>query len=171
MTREEILINSIWTSGKMNVYSKFFKQEVRLDLFTSDYNLRSTQAILSEKFVEAVNDFLNLSSTSRSLMQGLLFKHCNECCENTSYGFEVLEGETETQTNLREFGVSDEKSALEQANIDHIVINEGDQEYNRYVKLVFYPPWENEHGCELILKNGVLLDFYGENDTYVRQFD
>ncbi|CAH8282722.1 hypothetical protein EV196_101577 [Mariniflexile fucanivorans] len=171
MTREEILINSIWTSGKMNVHSKFFKKEVRLDLFTSDYNLKNTDKIISEKFVKAVNDFLNLPVESKSLMKILLYKHCIECCENTSYGFEVLDGETESQANLREFGITDEESAFEKSNIDHVVIDETDQVNNRFVKLVFYPEWEDEHGCELILRNGILLDHYGESGGYIRHFD
>ncbi|MEL6719443.1 MAG: hypothetical protein AAFP82_12065 [Bacteroidota bacterium] len=59
MTREDILINSVWTIGKMNVYSNFFQQQVRLDLLTSDYNLKNTSHIISERFVQAVNDFLS----------------------------------------------------------------------------------------------------------------
>jgi len=52
-----------------------------------------------------------------------------------------------------------------------VVIDESEQGYNRYVKIVFYPAWENEHGCELIVKNGKLLDFYGECGTYIGQFE
>lgn len=171
MTREEILINSIWTSGKMKVYSPFFKKEIRIDLFTSDYSLKHTERIMSENFVQAVNDFLNLPNDSQALMKQLLYKHCINCCENISYGFTVLAGETETQANLREFGVNGQAAAFEKSNIDHVVIDESEQENNRYVKLVFYPAWEEEHGCELILKNGILLNFYGESGTYIRQFD
>lgn len=171
MTREEILISSIWTSGKLTAYSNFFKKEVRIDLFTSMYNLKNTNKIVSEKFVQTVNDFFNLSVVCKPLMEKLLYKHCIACCESTSYGFEIKAGETETEANLREFGVNDGATAFEKANLDHVIIEEDDLRKNRFAKIVFYPEWEQEHGCELILKNGELLDFYGESDTYLGQFD
>ncbi len=171
MTREDILLNSIWTAGKMMVYSKFFEEEVELSLLTSDFNLKNTKHIISEKFVKTLNDFLNLLEDSKSLMKQLLYKHCVACCENISYGFDPLEGESETQANLREFGISNEGDAFEKASLHHVVIEENELRNNRFVRLVFYPEWENEHGCELILKNGVLLDHYGESGTYLGQFD
>ena len=171
MTREEILVNSIWTEGKLNVYSAFFAQEVRIDLVTSKYNLDSTHKIISAKLTQAVNDFLTLAEHYKPLMQKLLHKHCLECVESISYGVEVLDGETEAAANLRAFGVTDEVSAFEQANLDHLTIEEDDYTANRFVKIVFYPQWEVEHGCELILKNGELLDYYEESGTYLGQFE
>lgn len=171
MTREDILLNSIWTSGKMNVHSPFFQQEIRIDLYTSSYNLTHTKTIISKKMVDTVNDFLLLSVEYKPLMQKLLYQHCLSCCENISYGFSPKDGETEMQANLREFGVKDAPSAFAKAQLDHVIIEEDPMRTNRFVKLVFYPEWEQEHGCELILKNGVLLDHYGECDTYLGQFD
>ena len=176
MTREEILRKSIWTMGKLTVYSDFFQQEVRLDLFASDYNLENTNEIISSSFTQAVNDFLHLSTQYKPLMQNLLYQHCLDCCASTSYGFKPRKGETEEAANLRKFGVKDEASALEKANLDHVEITETElasnriteSEFtgNRYVKLIFYPEWESEHGCELILKNGELLDYAGESGGY-----
>jgi len=171
MTREEILINSIWTSGKLMAYSTFFNKEIRLELLTSDYNLDSTNAIISERFVQTVNDFLTLSGKDRPLMESLLYRHCLECCEQISYGYDIPNGETEKEANLREFGVIDEASALEKANPTHVVIQEDEFSNHRFVRILFYPEWETEHGCELILKNGNLLNYYGEGDTYLGQFD
>ncbi|MEO1623515.1 MAG: hypothetical protein AAFV25_00055 [Bacteroidota bacterium] len=171
MTREDILLNSIWTSGKLIVHSLFFQAEVRIDLLTSEYNLKNTHQIISEKFVQCINDFLQLPGEGRPLMQQLLYKHCLACCESTSYGVDILEGETETEANLREFGVAAPEDALKKANLDHVVVEENKFLKNRFVTLVFYPQWEQEHGCELILKNGRLLDFSGEGGTYLAQFD
>jgi hypothetical protein len=106
-------------------------------------------------------------------MKALLYRHCKECCENISYGFESNQGETEVEANLRQFGIGSAEDAFLQANLDHIVVD-GDDEVmrkNNYVKIVFYPPWEAEHGCELILQNGKLLDYVGESGTYVAQFE
>jgi len=166
MTREEILLQSIWTMGKLTVHSDFFQQEVRLDLFASHYNLENTAAIISSTFTQAVNDFLRLPEQYKPLMQKLLYQHCLDCCASTSYGFKPRKGETEEDANLRKFGVKDEASAFEKANLDHVEITEDEFASNRYVKLIFFPEWESEHGCELILKNGELLDYAGESGGY-----
>lgn len=157
--------------GKINLYSEFFQQEVRIDLFTSDKSLRHTNQIISDKLVQTVNDFLALEVSEKELMGNLLYKHCLDCCEQISYGIEIQEGETETQANLRAFGVAEEKDAFEKAQIHHVVIEEDPLRKNRFIRLIFYPEWESEHGCELILKNGKLLDFTGEGQTYLAAFD
>ncbi len=171
MTREEILINTIWTVGKLMVYSPFFNREIRISLITSEYNLNHTKTILSDKFVQAINDFLQLSEVEKPLMQKLIFQHCQDCCKSISYGFDVQEGENETAANLRAFGITNEIDAFQKSNLDHILIREDEGLKNRYAVLVFYPPWEQEHGCELILKNGKLLNFCGANDTFLAQFE
>lgn len=148
-----------------------FFRKVRLDLLTSNYNLKNTEKIISEGFVQAINDFLNLPVESSPLIKKLLYKHCLECCENTSFGFDTLDGETETQANLREFGISNEENAFEKSYIDHIVVDESEQSNNRFVRIIFYPVWEEEHGCELIMKNGIVLDYFGESGTYIGLFD
>ena len=171
MTREEILLNSIWVEGKLNVYSDFFEKEIRIELFPSENNLRGTNEIFPDKMVQTVNDFLALSSDYKPLMKELLYKHCQDCCEETSYGFDLKEGETETEANFREFGVKDEDSAFQKANFHHALISEDSLRKNRFVKIVFYPDWEEEHGCELIIKNGELLDYYGESGSHLAIFD
>lgn len=171
MTREEILMNSIWVEGKLPLKSPFFDQIVTVNLLTSDKTLRYTTSILSDKMVQKVNDFIQLPATARPLMAKLLHQHCLDCCEAISYGIEVLEGETETAANLRAFGVTDAASALAVANLHHAVIEEENFRTHRFVRLVFYPPWEEEHGCELVLRNGELLDYYGEADAYLAPLD
>ena len=171
MTRNDILLNSIWTSGKLLAYSEFFGKEVRIDLLTSDYNLENTHEIISAQFTHAVNDFLTLSEQYKPLMKSLLYKHCLQCCESTSYGVKVRAKETEAAANLREFGVTNEASAFEKAALDYVTIEEDASLKNRFVRIVFSPEWEAEHGCELILKNGELLDYFGESGTYLRQFE
>jgi len=171
MTRDEILLNSIWTEAKLVVHSPFFNQQVRVDLVTSDYVLKHVTSIISETLVQTLNDFLTLSEQYQPLMKKLIYQHCLSCCNDISYGVDINEGETETEANLREFGVTDETSAFEKANLDHVYIKEDSFRKNRFVKIVFYPEWEREHGCELILKNGELLDFSGENGMYLGQFD
>lgn len=142
-----------------------------MHLYTSEKTLRATDSILSDKFVETVNDFLNLRADALPLMQSLLHRHCLQCCEDISYGVDILDGESETEANLREFEVSSPEDAFAQANLRYVSIWEDALRINRFVRITFYPPWEDEHGCELILKNGQLLDYTGESGTYLGQFD
>ena len=171
MNREEILLKSIWVEGKLKLYSKFFQEEVRIDLFPSEKSLKHTDHIISEKLVQTLNDFISLEASEQELMTRLLYQHCLQCCEQISYGVEIQAGETETEANLREFGIKNEIDAFEKTRLDHAVIEEDALRKNRFVRLIFYPAWESEHGCELILKNGKLLDFVGEGQSYLGAFD
>lgn len=173
MDKQEILINSIWVEGKLKVYSQFFDKEVLLYLYPSQKTLRATEQGLSDKMVETVNDFLNLSADAQPIMERLLYQHCIDCCEETSYGVDVdIEGgESETEANLRVFGIGSQADAFATARLSHITIMDDPLRQNRFVRIIFYPPWEIEHGCELLLKNGELLNYYGESGTYLGQFD
>lgn len=172
MTKEEILNKCTWelnSIGEFTAYSDFFKSDIKINLFLDDILKRP----LTGGMVSSVNDFLNLSEEYKPLMSELLHRHCLKCCEEASYGFESKDGETLIETNLREFGVSNENDAFNNANLDHISINDDEMadRANRYVMICFYPPWEQEHGCALVLKNGVLLDYFGEHDTYLTDFE
>lgn len=173
MNRDDILRNSIWTEGKMVLFSPFFEQEVTINLYTSEKALRFTESIISERFVQTVNDFLNLPAEVKPRMADLLYRHCLACCESISYGVDVLEGETETEANLRAFGVQSKEDAFDvaRANLRYVSVEEDATLKNRFVSIQFYPAWEDEHGCALLLKNGELLDFTGESGVYLRQFD
>lgn len=169
MTKDEILTTCTWTTdsiGESVAYSDFFKSDFKIILITEDRKI-------TDVMVSAVNDFLNLKQDYKPLMSELLYKHCINCCEEASYGFEVKEGETEAETNLREFRVANKNDAFNNANLHSISVHDDEMEgrTNRYVQICFYPEWEEEHGCTLVLKNGVLLDYSGDHDTYLDDFE
>lgn len=174
MNRKEILQQCIWETAKMKVHSPFFGKEVEVWLTAHYKALRFIEEdIISPTMVATVNDFLQMSQEDLPLVQRLIYQHCLDCCADTSYGFEVQEGETETQANLREFGVKNEQDAFTQANLSKVYIEDDalEKRKHRYVRLSFYPPWEQEHGLELILQNGKLLDYCGEGGTWLTQFE
>lgn len=174
MTREEILQNSLWTEARLKVYSDFFGVELWINLVADYKSLRFVEGpIISETMTQAVNDLLQWPHSDRNKVAKLLYDHCLRCCEEASYGFEVRGGETETQANLREFGVSSPEDAFREAGLPNISIEDDTKEKrkHRYVTICFYPIWEPEHGCELVLQNGKLLDYAGEHGTYLRQFE
>lgn len=158
----------------MKVHSPFFGKEVEVWLTAHYKALRFIEEdIISPTMVDAVNDFLQMSQEDLPLLRRLIYQHCLDACADTSYGFEVQEGETETQANLRAFGVKNEQDAFTQANLSKVYIEDDalEKRKHRYVRLSFYPPWEQEHGLELILQNGKLLDYCGEGGTWLTQFE
>lgn len=171
MTKEDLINSNIWSTGKSKMYSNFFKKEVEIRLENSDDEPISIKISTSEKSIQTIMDFLNLSESHKPLMQKLLYKHCVDCCEQISYGFEVKEGEDETDVNMREFGATNEQSALENAKLYNVTIEVGTNLRNRYAIITFYPEWEIEHGCVLILKNGELLDYCGEAGVWLDKFE
>ncbi|MEL6844094.1 MAG: hypothetical protein AAFP02_12865 [Bacteroidota bacterium] len=166
--------NSLWTEARLKVYSDFFAADLWINLVADFKSLRFVEGpIVSETMTQTINDFLNWSQDDRPKLAKLLYDHCRRCCEEASYGVEVREGESETEANLREFGVSSAEDAFREAGLPRISIEDDQKEQrkHRYVTICFYPPWEQEHGCELVLQNGSLLDYAGEHGTYLRQFE
>lgn len=169
MTRDEILRSAIWDVAKIRVYSPIFQTEVELRL-EHEFAKERAGEVLPESMVGGVNDFLGLDADALPLMMRLFHDHCLECCAATSYGVEVQPGETEAEANLREFGIASAADAFRRADLRFVRVVEQPEGYlrHRYVTLVFYPVWEPEHGCELVLQDGRLLDFCGESITFLR---
>jgi hypothetical protein len=83
----------------------------------------------------------------------------------------VREGETETEANFREFGIHNKEDAYDQSHFYHVVISgEDDVLKNRYGLILFYPVWEDEHGCGIVMKNGKLIARY-THDVYFGQYE
>lgn len=171
MTKEEILNQCSWDSydmGTLTVYSDFFKKDVEVRLMP-DYDDGRT---VTNKMVDCLNDFLKLSVEHQPKIEQLLYVHCQMCFENTSYGHvQPQENETETEATKRTFGIYNQEDAYRQANIDSVAINgEHDQYHNRYVEVLFYPTWEDGHGCNIILQNGKPIDWQ-ESVPYIGKYE
>ncbi|RKH70966.1 DUF6985 domain-containing protein [Corallococcus aberystwythensis] len=174
MTRDEILLRCLWPQARLEVHSPFFGRTVSIMIDASIERVEVMRGpILPPDMVQAVNDFLNLREDDRPLMQRLLHRHCASCCEDISYGFDPLPGETEVQANRREFGVATDADALAQANLKWVRIEDNADSglKGRYVLLQFDTPWESEHGCQLVLKDGKLLDHMGESGDSLYMFE
>ncbi|NOK33556.1 hypothetical protein HMI49_10130 [Corallococcus exercitus] len=105
-------------------------------------------------------------------MKRLLYRHCLACCEDISYGVEPEPGETEAQANLREFGVASEDDALANATFKYASIDDGSDAFleGRFVRLIFDVPWEGEHGCQFVLRDGKLPEHVGASGDPVEAF-
>ncbi|WP_145199824.1 DUF6985 domain-containing protein [Planctomycetes bacterium Poly30] len=92
-----------------------------------------------------------LSSKDHPRAGELLWEHCKMCFEVTDYG-------AGSQSNEDYFGIRNPEDALRAAGKGRIylgeVLNGGSHDL---FQIDFYPPWEEEHGCSLVVRNGELV--------------
>jgi hypothetical protein len=159
MTKEEITNNITWDdyeAGELSVKQNTFGDTYTLYISPIDEQPKT----VTDNMVKTINDFLNINQNDLAYIKEYIFWFCNLCCESTSYGIvDVKDGETETEANLRYFGVKNKEDAYAKSKLSEIVI-ETDEDY-REVILIFYADWEDEHGCEIKIVNGKLERFKG----------
>ena len=82
-----------------------------------------------------------------------------------------LSGESGAETNRRAFNVRTPDEAFAAAGHPEAQVSgEDDGRGGRFAVLVFYPPWEEEHGCGVVVRDGEPVG-WGEASVYVGDFD
>ncbi len=157
MTKEEILKNCLWDRYGMASFEieiPILKTKAKVQFIP----ISTSEKKISDDMTKALNDVLNVSPMQLIEIAGFLFKFCSLCCEVTSYGYEidVAEGETLADANKRYFGVKSQEDALRKSTLEQITIAEDE---GRAATLHFYAPWEDEHGCEILIRNGEVDKF------------
>lgn len=169
MTKEEMLALCTWKDGeawfgKFAGHSPLFGQAVEIHLLVeNDYDI-------SDRTVLIMNDFLKLKTDDLTTIKRFLWEGCQECCESSSYGFEVSKGQSETEANHAGFGVFNEEDAYAKSHLTYLQICEEDQELQgNYGHIHFDNEWES-HGTVIVMKNGQLIG-YGEDGLYVGAYE
>lgn len=152
MTKDEILKNCTWDRydmASLEIEIPILKTKATVTFIP---NLKSGKEI-TDDMTKALNDILNLNDTKLTEIKDFLFYFFNLCCEVTSYGFEmdVADEDTLADANKKYFEVKNKEDALKKSNLEQIVI-EGCE--GRVAKLYFHALWEDEHGCEIVIRNG-----------------
>ncbi len=160
LTKTEILDHAVWDEFvfEMQMYSSFFDKKITVQFFTKD-----EQEHLSDKMVDSLNDFLNLTETDRNTIKEFLWKDCQDSFEDTDYGAE------EGQTNYDYFNIHNLEDAHKKSFINRVQIFEEGLK-NRYAFVLFYPEWEQEHGCGIVLQNGIPIDTQ-QHDPRFKQYE
>lgn len=161
MTKDEILKNCTWDRydmASLEIEIPILKRKAEVQFIP---NLKSGKKI-TEDMTQALNDVLNLDATQVVEIKDYLYRFFDLCCEVTSYGFEieVAEGSVLADVNKRYFGVKNREDALTQSELGQITIEEHE---GRVATLHFYAPWEDEHGCEIVIRNGKIGKFEEQN--------
>lgn len=158
MTKQEILDQCTWDYYKaatLNVYQKALDKTVEIYIAPLD----KAPGEINDTIVQAINDFINLTEADIEHIKDFIYWFCKLSCDVTSYGdldIEFREDETEQEMNLRYFGVENREDAFAKSDLNSVAIY-GDT--NREVKMYFYAPWEDEHGCEINMIDGKLDTF------------
>jgi len=165
---DEVIGRCTWSEGgriaTVQVYSPMFERVVTVTLFAEE---RGPLGEINETMKEALADFLALDASHVPRLAELLFADCKDKFESVSFGFDLLEGETDTEANHREFGVFTPADALAKSELKYVHV-EGEKFPNRYFSIVFEAPWGDlEH---IVVRNGRLLTFY-EDGVYFGQFE
>jgi len=155
MTKEQILAQCTWDDYDMatlNVEIPIWKQKTEVTLIP-EYN---AGRVITDDMAQAVNDVLNLTEQQANKIKDYIFWFYNLCCETTYYGFDAKAGETDTEANKRHFGVKNREDAFAKSILKSINIEEST---DRVATFHFYAEWEDEHGCEIAIRNGEVENF------------
>ena len=147
------------------------EDEVTVELLVSwsqetlEYQRDDRSSGFVERDLAFIVDLANLDDSQIRKASDLLWEHCQICFECTDYG-----GGDESNENL--FDIHNSKQAWEKAGPGLIRIDTEEDEklQNRLLLLQFYPPWEDEHGCGLVLKNGDFIA-WTESDPCLLSYD
>lgn len=169
MTKDEMLKLCVWKERagwfvKFVCHSPLFEREVEIHLLVENDHK------ISDRTVLIVNDFLSLKTDDLAVIKRFLWEGCQECCKSSSYGFEVREGQNETEANHEGFGVFNEEDAYAKSHLMYLQICEEDQELkSNYGLIHFDNEWET-HGAVIVMKNGSVVG-YGEDGLYVGTYE
>lgn len=167
MTREELYRLVTWRDANEVDFECFlpaFAKTVKAEIFTS------TPQEISDRSIQIVNDFIGLTHEHLALIKNLLWEDCQSCCEDMSWGVDVVEGKTETEANHEYLGVFNEEDAYQKSSLSLNIYEDDQEEYeSNYGYLCFDNSW-NSHLTTVVMKNGNIVG-YGDSGLYVGEFE
>ena len=107
--------------------------------------------------VAVVGQLLALGAEALVGIARLPHEDCPDSCELMGYGFEIPEGMTETEANLREFEVKRPEDALNPRWLSGLAVDEDDGEIGLGV-VMFDAPWES-HGANIAVHEGRVVGY------------
>lgn len=110
---------------------------------------------------------------TRDAIRAALWEHCRRCIEEADYGATPVPGEDHLSATLRHLGVAGEATLLR--HLDHLlplvhIDYYGDPLNHRFVLIEASPPWEKEHGVQLVFRNGAFVALADE-EVFLSEFD
>ncbi len=126
---------------------------------------------VSDTMQDSLRDLEALGQEHKDTVASMLLEHAESCFESTSYGYaESSDLEDETEINREAFSVRTPANAFRAARLAGASIELEDALTHRYAVLEFDVPWEEEHGCGIVLRDGRPIG-WGSADIHGGQFE
>ncbi len=168
MTHEEILKRVVWRASneaRFWCFSPLLGLDIEIQVFTA------AEYRISDRSFYVINDFLGLDPSQLEHIKQFLWEDCQFCCDTTSYGFDVPEGQDEAKTNHIEFRVHSPDDALKESTLKYLLVTEDDQEHypSNFGRLTFDNEWNGDL-TTVVMKNGSIVG-YGDSGLYIGKFE
>ncbi len=168
MTPEDAAKLATWREpdeARFTLFVPAFGQAVEFRAYTN------VPGQISARGLATIRDVVALDADALARIKQLIWENCVLCCEGSSYGFDVPEGQSETEANFANFGVHDPQGAYEKCSPPIVSVYEIDHaDYAAdYAHITFDNAWES-HLMTVIVRNGEVVGG-GESGVYLGQFE
>ena len=167
MTLADLNALARWEDG-----SATFAVDVPLFGGAVDFTVAAARdGVLSERTAQTVRQVQALGPADHARLLEVVWENCLLNVEGSSYGFDIRDGQTETEANLEAIGVHDAASALARTRLRYCRIDEEDQSTFTANYAVFFMDnaWET-HGLDVVVRDGRVVGG-GENGVWLGRFE
>ncbi len=164
MTEEEILHKGEWLHDSLvlKINSKLFGKLLPIEVSFDQGEAKN----LSTTSVSAINDFLRLTVENLQAIEEAIWKHCLACNQtqtsrgSSDGGKTWVDKSTTLEENLSEWGIKTKEDALDKSSIEGVWMANtwGKHSSANVFYLGISVAWDNEHGMNIIFRNGKLDD-------------
>lgn len=158
LTKEQFIQNSNWENDKLlqkTVFSNFLGHYIVIEICFDEFNDNRN---LSDFALNSINAFLNIDKSNIEWIKDELWKACEICFGNTSYGTDLVpikEGQTEFEANKDFFEIHSRSDAFEKAKAKYVIIgNTNNGTSNSCFWIEYETPWDDEHGHLFVFVDG-----------------
>ncbi len=160
MTRDEILQNGNWTSDNLFQiisFSEAFDQDVKIAVYISINGNR----IISDKAVNAINQFISLDRSQKTRVEDEIWKHCLACNQtqiskgSRDGGKTWFDTSSTLDENLARYEINNREDALKKYEIvDVLIYNDPDTNGDYIIQIE--TPWDYGHLIMVHFENNQL---------------
>lgn len=149
MTKDEILRNGEWTSEdlfQVILFSEVFFQDVKTVVYFSENENR----IISDKALNAINQFLLLDKLQKTRVEDEIWKHCLACNQtqvskgSRDGGKTWFDTSSTLEENLARYEINNREDAIKRYEIVNVLIYNDEATNGDYI-IQIDTPWDWGH--------------------------
>ncbi len=133
--------------GCLNMASHILGNDFRVSFNITD---NGSGPQLSPAALEVFSYFINVGEPMKKAVSSGLFDHFMQHADDMEPPTELLENETETEANIRHFGIKNPEDAIKAAKLSWVHVSD-DAGTTPGVEIDFNVPWDDEHGAKFFI--------------------